>query len=158
MEGGRHRKKPVGSDSEKEHVRKNQPEEPGEELPKIGQGKVHRGAHAAIRPSPPVLLELPHDSLRPGAGYRFREKAGHDNNAGISDAFRIGAGTERMDRTTIGTTVPPHPGRLLEGFEITPGKTMAPEAMTLTDGTSERPLPGVLPAITIKVLYRNRAV
>jgi hypothetical protein len=116
------------------------------------------GADATIGASPPVLLELPRDSLRPGAGYRFREKAGHDNNAGIPDAFRVGTGAQRMDRTAIRTAVPFNPGRLFEGLEITPDKAMAPEPMTLTDGTSERRLPGVLPAKTIKVLYRNRVV
>jgi hypothetical protein len=157
MEGRPHRKKTVGSNSEKEHVRENQPKKPGEELPKIGQVEVRTGADAAIRPSPPVLLKLPAHGVMPTAG-AFGEKAGQDHHQGIPDAFRVGTGAQRMDRTAVGTPVPPYPGGLLERLEITPGKTVAPEAMALTGRTRKRPLPGVLPAMTIKILYRNRAV
>jgi hypothetical protein len=88
----------------------------------------------------------------------FSEKAGKDGNQGIPDAFRVRTGPQRMNCTTVRTAVPPYPGRLFEGLEIPPGKTVAPEATTLTGGTPKRPLPLVLLAITIKVLYRNRAV
>jgi hypothetical protein len=156
---GYRRKKPVGSHSPKKDVTEDEPEkEAGDEGVHIGQGDVGLIRRRPAEGTPPALLDLAIELLRPGVRHDFDKKAKEDDGEGIPEGSEVGARAEGVDGSAVGAAAALYPDRVFEGLEIAKDEAMPPKTDAPAGRATGRLLPGVLSAEIAKFLYINLKV
>jgi len=108
------------------------------------RNKVLPPRYVLLKPSPPILLPLPADPRKPLAmGDLFEETQKNGKPDHLKPPI-IEMGPERMDRSTVRTTIPLQQQRFLKPIKKPAHIPMAPQPRTSTPRTPRRTRPRIL--------------
>ena len=97
-----------------------------------------------LKPSPPILLPLTTPSRKPATKGDLLQKTQKNREPDHLKSPIIEMGPERMDRSTVRTTIPLQQQRFLKSIKKPAHITMTPQSRTPTPRTPRRTRPRIL--------------
>jgi hypothetical protein len=118
-----------------------------------------------LKPSPPILLPLATQPLKPTTPGDLLEETQKNRKPHHLKPPIIGMRPERMDRSTVGTTIPPQQQGFFKLIKETAHITMTPQPWTPAPGAPRRTRPRILLShllqeldIEIAIQYQTRSL